>query len=270
MPTVDVFIVSCAKHFEWLKWCLRSTVRFAHGFRQVMIAIPEQDMTALNSWLGEFANNQGVPIRIKMFRDWPGKGFLCHEWQITCTDQFTDADYFVHIDSDCLFVEPVTPEDYFIDGKPVLMHGSYDWLEHDVQANLRMWQQTVVDAIGGDVPQETMRRHPAVHPRETYALTRECIAKHTGRDPAEYVKSCREEFAQGYAEFNTLGAVAWRHLHDKYHWLDHEQLHKTQTPWPNNKLVQMWSHAPPTEPQEPVYKGRPFRCTPESLLASIP
>jgi hypothetical protein len=265
----DILIVSCQKHYPWLRWALKSIVRFASGFRQVMVLVPENELSGLNSWLGEFSNNPGVPIRIKMFKDWPGKGFLCHEWQIMCSDQATDADYFVHLDSDTLFVEPVTPQDYFVDGKPVLMHGSYDWLHQVVQANLRMWQETVVAAIGGDVPQETMRRHPAVHPRETYVLARELIEKHTGQHPMQYIHGCREDFPQGFCEFNTLGAVAWRHLHDKYHWIDHQQLHETNTPWPAGKLVQFWSHAAPEVAQEPVFKGHPFKCTPESLLASI-
>jgi hypothetical protein len=264
--TTDIFIVSCEKHYPWLRWALKSIVRFASGFRQVMVAIPEQETSGLNAWLGEFSNNNGVPIRLKMFKDWPGRGFLCHEWQIISTDQFTDADYFVHLDSDTLFYAPVTPADYFVDGKPVLMHASYDWLHQVVQANLMMWRETVVNAIGGSAPMETMRRHPAVHPREIYALTREMIEKHTGRHPMEYVHSCREEFPQGFCEFNTLGAVAWRHLHDKYHWIDHQRLHETGTPWPDNKLCQFWGHGPVDVAQEPVYEGKPFRCTPEELL----
>lgn len=263
----DIFIVSCEKHFHWLQWALKSIVRFAKGFRQVMVAIPDNDMSGLNSWLPEFSNNTGVPIRFKMFRDWKDKGFLCHEWQIICADQFTDADYFIHLDSDTLFVEPVTPADYFVDGKPVLMHGSYQWLHQVVQANLMMWRETVVNAIGGDVPMETMRRHPAVHPRMIYGLTRKCIEQHTGKHPMEYVHGCQESFPQGFCEFNTLGAVAWRHERDRYHWIDHQRLHETNTPWPNSKLVQCWSHSPPEIPQEPVYEGRPFRCTPEELLA---
>jgi len=267
--TCDILVISCAKHFSWLVYCLRSAVRFASGFRQVLVLIPSTDLGELTSQLREFADNIGVPIRIKTYEDWPDKGFLAHEYIITASDLVSDADFMCHIDSDCLFVEPVTPEDYFVDGKPVLMHGSYHWLATDVQANLMMWQEGVVRAIGGEVTQETMRRHPAVHHRSVYAKTRECIQEHTGKNAADYIRSCDNAFPQGYCEFNTIGAVAWRHFHDHYHWIDHQQLHETNTPWPNNKMAQFWTHSPPEIAQAPKILNVPTTCTPDSLLKSL-
>jgi hypothetical protein len=260
--TCDILIVSCEKHYPWLKWALRSMVKFASGFRQIMVAIPDTDMSGLNSWLAEFSNNQGVPIRFKMFQDWPDKGFLCHEWQITCADQFTDADFICHMDSDTLFCEPVSPADYFIDGKPVLMYATYHWLVTTQQANLGMWQIAVEKAIGGQSINEFMRRHPAVHPRAVYKQTRECIEKHTGRHAMEYIHSCDNAFPQGYCEFNTLGEVAWRHMHDSYRFWNQE----TEGFIKPHKVVQFWSHSSPEIAQSPYFRDKPFECTPESLL----
>lgn len=267
--TTDILIVSCAKHFAWLRYALLSCKRFATGFRQVKILIPSEDLDAITPLLTELSQKDGITSRVQCYDDWPGKGFLRHEHVIMSSDEFTDADFVCHIDSDCMFTEPVTPEDYFVNGKQVLMHGRYEWLKNDVQANLDMWRVTVENAIGRPVTQETMRRHPAVHTRKLYPQARVEIEAHTGKSCADYIASCQESFPQGFCEFNTLGAVAWDHFHDDYHWIDHEQLHKTGTPWPNGKLVQWWSHQSPELPQSPVYKDKPWTGTPEQFLKML-
>ena len=269
MPTTDLLIVSCAKHFPWLRYSLRSVARFARGFRQVKILVPTEDLPAMSPLLTEFSGDQGIPIRVVVYDDWPGRGFLRHEHVIMCSDEFTDADFVCHLDSDCTFVEPVAPEDYFVGDKPVLMHATYEWLKNEVQANLDMWRVTVEEAIGKPVTREFMRRHPAVHHRGLYSVARACIKAHTGKDCRDYIKGCREEFPQSFCEFNTLGEVAWRLFHDDYYWVDHEQLHRTGTPWPNNKLVQWWTHQSPELPQSPIFRGQPWTGTPAELLKIV-
>jgi len=260
---VDILVVSCVRHYPWLRYCLRSIVRFASGFRQVKILVPVEDCAALSPLLDEVPLD-GPTIRVMPYEDWPGKGFLRHEYAIMCADDFSEADFICHIDSDCMFTEPVTPEDYFVNGKPILVHASYHWLVTEQQANLGMWQVAVERAVGWLPTQETMRRHPAVHYRKTYQKTRECIEAHTGMSCAAYVRAGVNDFPQSVAEFPTLGAVAWKFFHEDYHWLDQEK-----GEWPYSKLTQWWSHQSPELPQSPVYKGKPWTGTPEELLKIV-
>lgn len=270
--TTDILIVSCAKHFPWLRYCLRSIERFAKGFRQVKLLVPWEDMPALHEYLIEFNGEINVPIRVTPYDDWPGKGFLRHEHVIMCADEFTDADFILHFDSDCVFTQPFTPEDYIIDGRPVLMHATYHWLVTTQQANLGMWKDGVEKALGGTSDHEFMRRHPAVHHRAVYAKARECMKAHTGKDPADYIKSCENSFPQTFGEFNTLGEVAWRHFRGAYRWWNQEtegfikphivvQFHSGNSP--ANQV------SSPDQPQRPYYKDQPFECTPASLLAML-
>ena len=262
MPNTDILIVSCQKHFSWLRYALLSCDRFARGFRQVKVLVPEEDLSAMSPLLTELYDKRGIQIRVQFYDDWPGKGFLRHEHVIMCSDEFTDADFIYHMDSDVLFVEPTTPEDYFVDGKPVLLHATYHWLVTEQQANLGMWKDGVEKALGGTSDHEFMRRPQIIHPRKTYAKARECIESHTGKSCADYIKSCENEFPQTFGEFNTLGEVAWRHFRNDYAWKNQEL---GEFPKPH-KVVQFWSHAPPDQPQKPYYKDAPFECTPESLL----
>jgi hypothetical protein len=263
-PTIDILIVSFAGHFPWLRYALKSIEKFATGFRQVKVLIPSEDLAAMNPILSEFSEHKGIPIRVQCFQDWPGKGFLRHEHVIMCSDEFTDADFVCHIDSDCMFTEPVTPDDYFVNGKPVLVHASFHWLVTEQQANLGMWQVAVERAVGWITTEETMRRHPAVHYRKTYQKARECIEAHTMKPCADYIWACENSFPQSFAEFPTLGAVAWKFFHEDYHWLNQEK-----GEWPHGKLTQFWSHSPPEIAQKPVVNDKPLECTPESLLKML-
>jgi len=262
--TCDILIVSCQKHYPWLRYCLRSIVRFARGFRQVKILVPVEDCAALSPLLDEVPLD-GPTIRVMPYEDWPGKGFLRHEYAIMCADDFSEADFIYHMDSDCLFVEQTSPEDYIVDGKPVLLYGSYHWLVTTQQANLGMWQDGVQKAIGGTSVNEFMRRPQIVHHRKTYGKARECIERHTGMSCADYIRSGPNDFPQQFGEFNTLGEVAWRHFHDDYCWKNQEL---GEFPKPH-KVCQFWSHSPPEIPQKPVYKDHPFECTPDSLLKIV-
>lgn len=257
----EIFVVSCQKHFDWLEYCLRSIAKFATGFSGVTLLVPDDDHQKAIG-VANCYNNAEVPLSVLHGDEWPGKGMLWHMAQIMRSDIWCrDADFVLHFDSDCLFTEPVRPEDYFEDGKPVLMHASYDWLINTQQANLGMWKANAERALGGTVTEETMRRHPAVHYEWLYRAARACIEQHTGMSIDKFIMSCENSFPQSFAEFPTLGAVAWRLFPDSYAWRNQE----TQG-FPPSKLVQFWSHQSPTIPQAPVYKDKPFPCTPDYFL----
>ena len=260
--TTDILIVSCAKHFSWLHYALLSCKRFATDFRQVKVLVPEEDLSAMTPLLTELSQIDGISIRVQCYDDWPGKGFLRHEHVIMCSDEFTDSDFIFHMDSDVMFVEPTTPDDYVVDGKPVLLHASYHWLVTEQQANLGMWKDGVEKSIGGTSDHEYMRRPQIVHHRKTYVKARERIEANTGKSCADYIRSCENAFPQTFCEFNTLGEVAWRYFRSDYLWPD-QALGEFPKP---HKVVQWWSHQSPELPQSPVYKDKPWTGTPAELL----
>lgn len=236
--TCAIFIVSCAKHFAWLEYCLKSIAKYATGFSEVVLALPAQEPLGD---VNEMIDRCHVPVlRLHLEAEWPDKGMLWHEWMIVKSDLLCpDADLVLHMDSDCVFTEPVTPADYMVGVKPVLMYAGYDWLCRQ-QENIRNWQIAVEKAIGGPVENEFMRRHPAVHCRDVYLMTRNAISDHTKQAADRYIYSCKNEFPQGFAEFPTLGEVAWRKFRDHYHWINQET-----EGFPASKLRQFWSHRQP-------------------------
>lgn len=238
-PITDIFIVSFRRDVEFTNYCLRSIAKFAEGFHRVVLLVPKTDADlftndCLKPELIRLFNDDDKPsLYLKTFDQVPDKGMLHHEAMICSADMFCNADYILHMDADCVFKEPVTPDDYFVNGKPVLLKESFDRLE----ANCRFWQQAVEKALGFKPQYETMRRHPAVHPRWLYAKVREAVEKHTGKPFVDYVLSCQNHFPQGFAEFPTLGAWALQYAPDAHHWIDRD----TQ-PEPPHKLRQFWTH----------------------------
>lgn len=250
MADTSILIVTCEKDFVWLEWCLRSIDKFATGFKEVVIALP--DHCPMPRFLFETGK---VKRRFWAEEEWKGNGMMWHmNVKMNADLVCPESDFILHLDSDCIFCEPVAPLDYFVDGKPVLMYARYDWIcaRFDNQT-FRHWQQDVQRCLGGNPTLEFMRRHPAVHYRELYPLARSEIQKFTGRSCEELMRGMSSHFPQAFCEFNTLGEIAWRHRHSDYHWVNHELGR------PHDKVVEFWSHSPPHMPQELTWTDAPRR-----------
>lgn len=233
---VSLFIVTYRKDFGYLKYCLRSIAKFATGFDPVLL-IPNRDFDVAVS----LVRDNCPSCRVISGDEWPGKGFLWHEAQIVRSDEWCPgADLIAHMDADCIFTEPCTPDAYIKDGKPIMVYATYTWL-YTQQANLINWKVAAQNALGFEVEHEFMRRHPSVHIRDVYAKTRELIAEHNKIPVDDYIKDQKNSFPQSFAEFPTIGAVAWKHFNERYHWINQET-----DPWPANPMRQSWSHREPT------------------------
>lgn len=233
---VSLLIVTYRRDFPYLKYCLRSIATFADGFDPVLV-VPNQHFDEAVALTRENCFN----CRVSSGEEWEGKGFLWHEAQIVRADEWCPkADLIAHMDADCIFTEKCTPDAYMHDGKPVMIYASYDWLFKQ-QANLMNWKVAAQNALGFEVENEFMRRHPSIHIPEAYKKTREMIEDHHRKPLDEYIKEQKNTFPQTFAEFPTIGAVAWKFFNEKYQWINQET-----EPWPHNPMRQAWSHREPT------------------------
>lgn len=245
--TTDILIVSYKRDFRYLKYCLRSIVKFCTGFEacKVMVPYPNVDecRKLLDGWqVGTF------PIEYEGFDEWPNLGMVHHMHLIMNSDTLCQGDFVLHTDSDCVFTKPITPESFMVDGKPILYHATFRWLISQ-QANLSCWQEAVERALGWKPVREFMRRHPAVHYRDVYAKTRKIIEEHHKCSMEWFMKQQRNSFPQSFAEFPTLGEVAWKCFHDQYYWIDQEKNEVDKS-----HIYQAWSHREPTEDDLKIYK----------------
>lgn len=156
------------------------------------------------------------------------------------------ADFILHTDSDCIFTEPVTPDDYCVNGKPVMLYEEYSKLPGVP------WKPVVEAVLKRPVQHEFMRRHPQVNPRGVYNDLRAHLESIHGMPFTQYVESRQGAYPWGFTEHNIIGAFAFDHPQwkDAYHWHN-----VTASGVPKEKLMQFWSHSDIDTPQEISHGG---------------
>jgi len=173
--------------------------------------------------------------------EFPEKGFVHHEAMICYSDVFRqDCTHILHMDPDCLFTSPVTPQDYFVDGKPVLLVEPYEAIRRRGHEGRYNWKKVTEEAVKFNCEYETMCRHPAIHHNWIYKEVREHIESRHQCPFVDFVLRQKNSYPQGFGEFNTIGAYVMEFQKDKYHIIDRGYDHEKNDPAP--KVKQMWSY----------------------------
>ena len=206
----DVFIRSYRGDFQWLKYCLRSCDKFLSGFGTIHIAIPASDMGVYK--------HHGSEV-VHLVENWDDD-YLGQQNTKLHADQYTHGDFILHVDSDCIFTSPTTPDDFMVGGRAVILH------EDGVETP---WPPIVERTIGFHMESEYMRRLPIIYPKWIYGGFREFIKKMHGMELNEWIKI---QPYREFSEFNCLGAWAWKYAHDGVEWrFPHEMPTKAKQFW---------------------------------------
>jgi hypothetical protein len=234
-----------------MRYSLESLQKYGKGFAGVTIVVPTWDVAKFLQF--ERYSTPECPVLIKNFLEYPGKGFVHHLAMKCYADVFSpEADFILHMDPDCLFSAPVSPDDYLVDGKPVLVIESFDLLSRYFKERA-YWKIGVDETLRIDAKYETMCRHPAIHLKETYSgMRRRVEAMHLTPFIDFYIKG-QNKFPQNRSEFPVLGAYALEFLKDKYHFWDcsperekrlDEVMKNRELPigHPQSKVTQFWSY----------------------------
>jgi hypothetical protein len=215
---------------EYLEWGLKSIQKFARGFDSTVLVVAKEEEAHFNKFLNiakvKTYDRVTDPVR----------------WQINAqamkcmADTFCDSDFILHTDSDCVFTEPVTPDDYFVNRKPVMLIRKFATLQNNP------WREPTERALGFPCEWETMARHPQVNPRRLYNDVRSRMENLHHKHFVDYVLVQKADFPWGFSEHCTLGAFAHYdpYWHGEYHWID-----TNRDARPKDKLYQAWSHSPP-------------------------
>jgi hypothetical protein len=238
MTLTEILIASYSKDIPYLEWCLKSIDKFATGFSGTTLIVAHDEIGLFKKF-----QNKATVVTYHRVADQ-------NKWQIQAQAQkcmadvyCAGADFVLHTDSDCIFTEPVTPDDYIIEGKPVMLIENYDRL------NGNPWKKVTEDVLRFPVKYETMRRHPQVNPIGIYRDLRRHIETVHKQEFQPFVLSRKHDFPWGFSEHCAIGAFAlsrpeWR---EKYCWID---LEKEPSPTSSKKLIQFWSHRNMDQDQE--------------------
>jgi hypothetical protein len=202
--TCDVFIRSYEKDFEWLTYCLRSLAKFAHGFREIVIAVPTGHELQLDHLTRE---------RIVTVND-AQPGYMAQQVTKLTADLHTNADFILHIDSDTILTRPVSPDDFLMHGKPNWLITPWSVLHPDDKL---AWYPVMTKCLLESPRFEFMRRNLMMIPRWAYGLFRDEIKRLHGIPMDAYVMN---QPGHAFSEYNCLGFFLYLYHHDKVNWID--------------------------------------------------
>jgi hypothetical protein len=195
--TTSIFIRSYRNDFEWLAYCLRSCQKFTRGFSEIVVAVPYEDASLLSHLTAE---------RVVEVAPATQDGYLDQQITKLYADKFCTSDYVLHVDSDCIFDKDTTPEDFFLNQKPVIL-----W-ELNVDSP---WPSITGRSLGWWENAEYMRRMPIIYPRWIYSAFRDWMQEKHGVPLSEWIAS--QPFRE-FSEFNTLGQWVRRFHNEAFTW----------------------------------------------------
>ncbi len=146
-------------------------------------------------------------------------------------DKYIKSDFCCHFDSDCLWTKPVTPDDLFVDGKPLwLMTPMVEVTAGD--KNTHAHAIAMREFSGVDSEFEFMRRHSQCVPRWAYAAFRDYVQEKHGMS---FEKWAMSRGFRGVTEFNFLGQLMYTEYRNFFHF------HDTRFGVPEGFVRQFWS-----------------------------
>lgn len=226
---------------DWLEWCLKSIRRHVTGFQGVTIAHPAHESEMFKRRLG------GLDVRLHAFHEQPGKGFLHHQVAMASAETFlpSSTKYVLTCDADCMFKMPTTPEHYFWNDKPYYIWRSWESLITEdprnpgskVVSDCLQWKGPTDRQLGFASEMFGMCMNTVVFPIDFFKRYRDHIENVHGRSFTEFMLDGRNEYPQTSMDFTAMGAYAFRHMQDRWHWFD-----VAQPPYPEDRKKAYWSH----------------------------
>ncbi len=252
--THQVLIASYQRDFIWLRHCLRSLKKFSKGFLPPVISVATPDFLGAKMLV-----NETFPEASVIVRDFPHGNLRAQISMMECDRLCPGADYTYLVGSDCIVWDEFRPDQFFLDGKPIMLYTSYSLLPPGVP-----WRPGTSRAMGQDLQYEFMRRLPLVYPKALFEPMRRHIESVHRMPFPSYVQS---QIGRGdFSESNIMGAFAYLFRPQLYTWL----LTDNGLPeLPKNPLGQMWSHGGLDRPMDACFvtpHGNSVGKTPRQVI----
>ena len=133
-------------------------------------------------------------------------GYLSQQVSKMYADEFCGAEYVLHVDSDCVFTKPCTPESFFHGGKPAILR------EEGVDSP---WPKISVNTLGWYDGAEYMRRLPIIYPRWAYGEFRKYVKDRQGVELRDWIM---HQSHRAFSEFNTMGQFLYKTHQEDFAW----------------------------------------------------
>lgn len=214
--TIDIFYKSYSKDFKLLHYSLKSIAKFITGYNNIILLIPEKDKHEFDT--------RDLPERTLIhYVNEYGNGYLFQQLCKMYAHKYSQADYILYADSDCIFDRPTDLQTLIYDGKPEILYTDYSKVGDAI-----CWQAPTERFIGEAQQFEFMRRLPLIYHRTTL-------------ESIDGLYHNLEQIimnADRFSEFNAMGAYAYKHEDYKYKFTNTDNWTYTDP-----ISIQLWSHA---------------------------
>lgn len=216
---VSIFIRTYHKDIKWLNYCLRSIHQNLTGWDEIVVCIPKGQEHLLSHLTSEKV------VTCKKYSD----DYLGQQISKLQAHNYCSHGIIMFIDSDVVFFEKTTVQDYMHNEKPVLLKDKYENVGDAI-----IWKKITEKLYKHEIAYESMRRAPQLFLKSTLEEFNKYF-----RDIEFYITS---QSHRAFSEFNALGHFVELWEEEKYHIMD---LSIEQAP--RNKAVQHWSWSGLTE-----------------------
>lgn len=212
---IDIFIKSYPNDFKLLYYALMSIDKNVTGYNNIHLVLPVGS--------NELFNPPVVPKNLIIH--WvqeDGNGYLFQQYCKMTAFNYSDAEYILFSDSDCIFDKPIDISTQINNGKPEILYTHYDKVGGGI-----IWQEPTERFVGRHVEYEFMRRNCLTYHRSTLV------------NIANQYPSLKEIVlgADRFSEFNAIGAWAYINEHDKYTFTNTDNWEYTDP-----IAIQLWSY----------------------------
>lgn len=212
--TVDIFFKSYKKDFWLLHYSLLSITKNVTGYSNIIILIPEDEKHDFDTRI--------LPERtlIHYVAEY-GDGYLFQQWCKINAASYSNADFILFADSDCIFDHPIDLQTFL--PVPEILYTPYEQLPDAI-----IWKKPTEKILGEPVLYEFMRRNTLIYHRSTLVNL-----NNWNNDLKGIIMH-----SQKFSEFNLMGAYAWTFERDKYNFVNTDDWQYVPP-----KAIQVWSHA---------------------------
>jgi hypothetical protein len=229
----DIVIVSHKKDLCWLEYCLRLLRKNWREYSRIIVRVEEDCREIVEKW--------AMPgVEFYYVVPWPD-GYAFQMYQKMISDDYTDADLLMLVDSDLMLVEPFDLGTLLESGLPVIYY--LEWCEQKNGVAEKVWRRPTSQLMGLDLDRDYMVSPPFLYWRETLQRTRRRIVQQMGMSFFDAVYSDHPfdfkrfmDHPHKFADFEALGLCASNFQLDRYR-LKH--LSKRPEPYPFRLY---WSH----------------------------
>jgi hypothetical protein len=217
-PILDFFIRTWYGDGHWLVFLLRSIEKYVPrtSYRDIIITFSSTETAYFQSYLPFFPLPiKLMPITDVFIRNGPNNGsYYSQMYGKFYAYQHSDADFFIHMDSDTIFKEPIVRSDFLDEQNRVYVKRvKFDTLTK----NFQVWRKVAGKLLLEQISYETMTGFPIVYPRDLYQNTIRLIEKRHKKSILEVARAIED-----FSEFTTLGHYLITYMSNT-RWVDNDK-----------------------------------------------